>query len=591
MRQYNVLMLVVALMLLSVGAYARPTTFTTNLTQAQEIPTTGSTATGSATIVLDPTANTLSVHATFSGLTSNTAAAHIHCCLASLFANANVGVATTMPAFPGFPLNVKSGTYDGVLDINSPASYNPAFVTLQGGTVAGARAALIKGIQNGETYFNIHTAMFPSGEIRGLLAASPTSSQIFLLKTIPINGTAANRSTNLFSFDISFVDNSNGLYYLADRSNAAIDVVDTTGAFTGTPDTLFGQIGGPAVGFQGDTGNNNTSGPDGVAAFFPCIFAGDGNSRVVSFNGAVNFTVPVTSLNTGGAFRADEMAFDPKDRLLLAINNADDPPFGTLINVSPSCVLDRPKTIFFTKANGVDAQNGAEQPVWDPGTQRFYVSIPQIGPNAQNGGVIKINPIGGAIEAVYPINFVTPAGLTLNPNTGDLLVGSNVVFDASGNACKNVVPGSVASPVGVPATCTGIAAPQEAICNPRPGRNCTGNALVAVPGVGGGDEVWFNSGDGNYYVTAANDPVGPVFGVIASVLGAQTNVLTQLVPTLPPVPAVTTGANKHGAGTVHSIAASSKSNHVYVPLPANTSYSDSSGNTCVQGCIAVFSAQ
>ena len=173
MRRYKVLMLLAALMLPAAGAYARPTTFTTNLTPALEIPPTASTATGSATITLDPAANTLRVQVTFSGLTSNTVMAHIHCCLASLFANANVGVATTMPAFPGFPLNVKSGTYDGVLDLNSPASYNPAFVTLQGGTVAGARAALIKGIQNGETYFNIHTAMFPSGEIRGLLAESP----------------------------------------------------------------------------------------------------------------------------------------------------------------------------------------------------------------------------------------------------------------------------------------------------------------------------------------------------------------------------------------------------------------------------------
>jgi hypothetical protein len=100
-----------------------------------------------------------------------------------------------------------------------------------------------------------------------------------------------------------------------------------------------------------------------------------------------------------------------------------------------------------------------------------------------------------------------------------------------------------------------------------------------VPGVGGGDEVWYNSGDGNYYVTAGNDPVGPVFGVIGSVV----NDLTQLVPTLPPVPAVTSGPNKHGAGTVHSVAASAANNHVYVPLPANTSYPD-----CAQGCIAVF---
>ena len=571
MRRDKVLMLVAALMLPAAGTYARPTTFTANLTQALEVPPTGSAATGSATVVLDPAANTLSVHVTFSGLTSPTIMAHIHCCLSFQFqTNFNVGVATTVPAFPGFPLGVTSGTYDHVLDLTSASSYNPAFVTLQGGTVANAEAALINGIETGRTYLNIHTVNFPGGEIRGFLVASPTPAQLSLLKTIPINGTAANRATNMFSFDISFVDNANnGLYYLGDRSNAAIDVIDTTGAFTGTPDTLFGQIGGPAVGFQGDTGNTSTSGPNGVAAFFPCIFAGDGNSRVLSFNGAVDFTTVASSLNTGGAFRADEMAFDPTDRLLLVINNAETVPFGTLINVSSSCMLSQPKTIFFPGATG------AEQPAWDPGTQRFYVSIPQIGSSVQNGGVAKITTTG-VIETVFPINFVSPAGLTLGPN-GDLLVGSNTVFDTAGNTCKNVVPGSVASPVGVPATCTGIAFPQEAICNP--GRGCTGNALVSVPGVGGGDEVWYNSGDGNYYVTAGNDPIGPVFGVVGSVV----NTLTQLVPTLPPVPAVTTGANKHGAGTVHSIGASAANNHVYVPLPANNSYPN-----CTQGCIAVF---
>jgi hypothetical protein len=329
---------------------------------------------------------------------------------------------------------------------------------------------------------------------------------------------------------------------------------------------------------------------NGVAAASPCIFATDSPSRVVSFNSNVSFTAAVTSFNTGGGnLRADELAFDPKDRLLLVINNANTPPFGTLINVSSSCVLSQPKTIFFTTANGVNATNGAEQPVWDPNTQRFYVSIPEInGPGdgtGPNGGVARINPTTGAIETVYPVNFMQPAGLTLGPN-GDLLVGSNSVFDTSGKKCSAVVPGSVASPVGVPATCTGIAFPQVAICNP--GKGCTGNSLISVPGVGGGDEVWFNSGDGNYYVTAGNDPVGPVFGVVESVV----NTLTQLVPTLPPVPAVPiTSPSGHSAGTVHSVAASSANNHVYVPLPANTSYSDSSGNTCVQGCIAVFSAQ
>ena len=104
MRRDKVLMLVAALMLPAAGTYARPTTFTANLTQALEVPPTGSAATGSATVVLDPAANTLSVHVTFSGLTSPTIMAHIHCCLSFQFqTNFNVGVATTVPAFPGFP--------------------------------------------------------------------------------------------------------------------------------------------------------------------------------------------------------------------------------------------------------------------------------------------------------------------------------------------------------------------------------------------------------------------------------------------------------------------------------------------------------
>jgi len=428
---------------------------------------------------------------------------------------------------------------------------------------------------------------------QGQAAGDPNAPALRLIKIIPINGTAGNRATKLYSFDISWVDNAhNGLYYLADRSNAALDVVDTTGALTGTPDTLFGQIGGAAVGFRGDTGTSATSGPNGVTAFFPCIFAGDGNSRVVSFNGNVSFTTPVSSQGTGGKSRADEMAYDPKDGLLLVINNADTPPFGTLINVSSTCVLSNPRTILFTTAHGVNATNGAEQPVWDPNTQRFYVSIPEInGPGngtGPNGGVARIST-SGVLENLYSVNFMQPAGLTLGPN-GDLLVGSNSVFDTSGNHCTAVVPapnpttGTAAQNAPArPATCTGIANPQVAICNP--GRGCTGNALVAVPGVGGGDEVFYNSGDGNYYVTAGNDPAGPVFGVVGSVV----NTLTQLVPTLPPVPLLpgaVPGSVVHSAGTVHSIAASAANNHVYVPLPANTSYPN-----CTQGCIAVFSVQ
>lgn len=432
-----------------------------------------------------------------------------------------------------------------------------------------------------------------------LLNATPAeaanSPALRLIKLIPINGTAANRNTQMHSFDISFFDPATGLYYLGDRSNAGIDVVDTTGAFTGTPDSLFGQIGGGAFGFAGDTGKTATSGPNGVAAASPCVFATDGPSRVVSINSNVSFVQPVSSINTGGQFRADELAFDPTDRLILVANNADDPPFATLLNVSSSCQLSIKTKITLTNAGTgglVNATNGAEQPVWEPLTQRFYLSIPEVngpGGGGPTGGVARITT-SGTVEAFYPINFCQPAGLTVGPN-GDLLVGCNTVFDFSGNACKAVVPSPSLpnTPAGAPATCAGIAHPQEVICNPSKGCTPSNGSLVAVSGVGGGDEIWFNPGDGNYYATASNNPLGPSLGVIASV----SNVLTQILPTLPPTVAV---PGVHGSGTVHSVAASSLNNHVYVPLPANNAYSTTSdGGTfvagCAQGCIGVFSAE
>ena len=432
-----------------------------------------------------------------------------------------------------------------------------------------------------------------------LLSAAPAeaanSPALRLIKIIPINGTAGNPSKQLNSFDISFFDPRTGLYFLADRSNAALDVIDTTGAFTGVADTLFGQIGGPAFGFAGDTGRTATSGPNGVVAASPCIFTTDGPSRVVSINSNASFIQPVSSISTGGQFRADELAFDPLDRELLVINNADTPAFGTLISVSLTCQLTIRGKINFTSAGTgglVNATNGAEQPVWDPLTQRFYVSIPEVngpGGGGPNGGVVQITP-GGAVAAFYPINFCQPAGLTVGPN-GDLLVGCNTVFDFQGKACSAVVPSPspAGSPAGAPAICSANGNPQTVICNPSRGCTPSNGSQVAVYGVGGGDEVWFNPGDGNYYVTASNNPLGPSLGVIKSV----SNNLTQILPTLPPTVAV---PNVHGSGTAHSVAASSLNNHVYLPLPANNAYTtvfDGGvlNNGCGEGCVAVFSAE
>ena len=164
------LFLIAALMLQAPPAAATPMTFVGNLSGANEVPPVASPGTGLATVILDPTAQTLQVNATFMNLTSNDVAAHIHCC-APLGTNA--GVATTVPAFPGFPLGVTSGTYSSVVfDLTQPLIYNPAFVTMEGG-LPQAEAALIAGIEDGMTYFNIHTVINGGGEIRSQLEPAP----------------------------------------------------------------------------------------------------------------------------------------------------------------------------------------------------------------------------------------------------------------------------------------------------------------------------------------------------------------------------------------------------------------------------------
>jgi hypothetical protein len=171
-------MTVAALMLPVPAAHAAPITFSLNLSGAEEVPPVSPAGTGFATVVLDPTAQTLEISATFSGLTSNTTAAHIHCC-APLGTNAIV--ATLQPAFPEFPVEPPAGTGGvtsltyppHVLDLTMASSFNPAFITAHGGTLTQAAADLTAGILDAQSYLNIHTVNNPGGEIRAQLVPAP----------------------------------------------------------------------------------------------------------------------------------------------------------------------------------------------------------------------------------------------------------------------------------------------------------------------------------------------------------------------------------------------------------------------------------
>jgi CHRD domain/IPTL-CTERM motif len=161
------LTLVAAMFMVASVSDAAPTRFFFVLSGAGENPANTSPGTGSGFADLDTAAHTLHVNVVFGGLTTNTVMAHIHCCTP---APGNTGVATPVPAFPGFPLGVTSGAYDHTLDLTQASSWNPQFIMLNGGTPAGAEAALAAGAAVGQAYFNIHTTQFPGGEIRGFLA-------------------------------------------------------------------------------------------------------------------------------------------------------------------------------------------------------------------------------------------------------------------------------------------------------------------------------------------------------------------------------------------------------------------------------------
>lgn len=146
---------------------AQAATYTAMLSGLNESPPNVSAGSGSGAAVLDTVAHTLRVTVVFSGLDGATTASHIHCCVA---APGNVLVATMTPSFSGFPLGVTAGTYDQTFDTTQSGTWNPAFITANGGTPSGAEAALAAGMAAGQAYLNIHSTLFPGGEIRGFLA-------------------------------------------------------------------------------------------------------------------------------------------------------------------------------------------------------------------------------------------------------------------------------------------------------------------------------------------------------------------------------------------------------------------------------------
>ena len=362
-----------------------------------------------------------------------------------------------------------------------------------------------------------------------LFGAAPAVAGVHLIDVIRVPGNP------LTSFDISWVDGPSETYFLADRSNFGVDI------YSAESDTFIARI----PGFAGPSTSNDTAGPNGVLAIHSLhqLWAGDGDSTVKVFDLRSNPPRAFDPIPTGGEKRADEMAFDQRDHLVLVANDAEDTPFVTFISTESREVLGR---IFFDGVQADLATNGLEQSVWDPDTQLFYLSVPEINGNPATGEIAVIDPRSMAVVNTFPVSRCQPAGLA-EGRADNLLVG-----------CAN--HDDVTFP------------PKLIVLDIR-----TGAVLTNITQVGGADEVWFNEGDNRFYVAARDNPGGPVLGVI----DAATNTWIQNVPT---------------AFNAHSVAADRKNNHIFVPLrPPRPGHSDPDpcvafgGHTFMgRGCIGVY---
>jgi hypothetical protein len=333
----------------------------------------------------------------------------------------------------------------------------------------------------------------------------PTSvfaqKQLIALPNLPAGGT--------FTYDIGTVDAAARRYYLADRKNTSLDIIDLT-------TFAVRQVGG----FSGQKPSNDNSGPDGVA-FVPggSVYVGDVN--VLKVVDPVAGTVTATLATGTAGFRTDEGCYDPDDHLMMFANPADSPPYMTFVSTTTNTIVGK---ITFPTSIGLEAC------VYDHGTKTFFFNNDgtPANPHGELDTILATTAVAGTpvVAQAFPEGNCGPAGIDLGPSE-NLIIGCD-------------------APAGDPQITLIMSA-------------TTGAIVKTITQVGGEDEVAYDPHLNRYY-TASRDmtangisvtgQAGAVFTPVLGVIDAATNTWIENLPT---------GAN------AHSVAADSATGNVFVP--------------------------
>ena len=295
-----------------------------------------------------------------------------------------------------------------------------------------------------------------------------------------------------WSVDISWFDVETQKLYLADRNNSGVDVFDTV------KETAVGLAGG-FVGIQPTSATvANNSGPNGILVVnngnIHQLWSGDGvqcsGTTTVTCTGTSNVLVhqldkngiptsnsPFATVDVGGQRRADELAYDPDDQLILIANDDDLDLFLTFISVSNSAANIK----VVGKINLPEAEGcGIEQPVYDHASNRFYLAVPCTSDHL-NGAIYVIDPKNKSVEKIYDtVGTGSAAGVPCFPHGLTLGPRQNLLLGCSGDG---------------PAGTQMISIVMKAT---------NGNVLATFNQAGGSDEVYYDKGNNTYFLAMSS---------------------------------------------------------------------------------------
>src|SRR5271156_6180202 len=360
-------------------------------------------------------------------------------------------------------------------------------------------------------------------------------SHVVPIRAIGVPGTS---NTNPFvNFDQARVDTKLQLLFVSSRSSKAVAIID---ALT---DRKVGET--PAI-FAGVGIDSPHSGPDGNVVAGHYLFAGDYPSTVRVFDLSASLSSPpeVAEVQTGGEFRADEMAFDPIDQVVVVSNGDSTPAFVTLIDSKTFKIL---KKVTFDGTNGTPdtSQGGIGSVLYNSRTNKFFISIPEVGSDLTAGAVAVMDPATGKVTRVFSgLDRCMPSGMAQGP-------GDNVL---------------VTCDPGFPPPDPVQFAPRTYVINGR-----TGKILADIKQVGGVDYGAYNPTDHHYFLGARDfftSPSATTASPVLCVIDADTNEWIENFPT---------GTNAHSV-TVNPI-----NDQIFVPI-------ENPNPLCgtLPGCVSIF---